>query len=391
MRPIDGRNTLRIIWVHPGFLFRELSAATYLDTTHELREQGCNVTLITPGPAGTQQIRGVDVLCLSRPDIFFIRQMVFHLKAVIYVLRHWHEADVVLFRELSTPWILPLRLLRPLFRGRSRRPLFVCDTRSMHMPNPETSSLRVRLRGLYLGLMLRAANRWSDGRTTITKHMGEEVGIPASKLWGIWASGVDPKLFASAQTRRRWPQHDEPVRIVYVGSLEPERRLLPFAQAVERANAAGMSFQLTLVGAGFQRDELRQFAAGTSGRVCVLDAVPHEQVPDILAEAHVGVLPFPDEPKWRVSSPVKLFEYMAAGMPILATRIVCHTDVIGDGKFVFWSAPEDYGAALRQLWQARATLAEAGRQAETGVAGWTWHNSAAHLKAALEYGLATHA
>jgi glycosyltransferase involved in cell wall biosynthesis len=145
-----------------------------------------------------------------------------------------------------------------------------------------------------------------------------------------------------------------------------------------------------LVGAGSQYAELRQFAAGTSGRVRVLDAVPHEQVPDILAAAHVGVLPFADEPKWRVSSPVKLFEYMAAGMPILATRIVCHTDVIGDGKFAFWSEPEDFDAALTRLWQARATLEEAGRQASDGVAGWTWRDSAAHLKAALEHGLATY-
>ena len=40
---------------------------------------------------------------------------------------------------------------------------------------------------------------------------------------------------------------------------------------------------------------------------------PHDQIPEVLARAHVGVLPFPDEEKFRVSSPIKLFEYMAAG------------------------------------------------------------------------------
>ena len=37
-----------------------------------------------------------------------------------------------------------------------------------------------------------------------------------------------------------------------------------------------------------------------------------------------------------VSSPIKLFEYLAAGLPILATRIDCHTNVVGNADCAVW-------------------------------------------------------
>jgi glycosyltransferase involved in cell wall biosynthesis len=313
--------------------------------------------------------------------------MAFHLKAMRYVLSKW-DTDVVFFREISTPWMLALRIVRLFKRG--RRPAFICDTRSLHMPPGNSVSLRMHLRGIYLKMMLKMANRWSDGRTAITRHMAEEVGIANDKLWGIWASGVDPEPFAAASVKRRWPSKDEPVQIIYVGSLEPERGLLPFSQAVERANALGMNFRLRLVGDGAIRAKLEQFAAGTEGRVCVGPPVPHEQVPDILANAHVGAVPFPDERKFHVSSPIKLFEYMASGLPILASRIICHTDVIGDGNFVFWTDGNDWDMGLAELWRRRESLANMSKGASAHVQGWTWGDAASHLRIALEQGLMKH-
>ena len=58
----------------------------------------------------------------------------------------------------------------------------------------------------------------------------------------------------------------------------------------------------------------------------------------MLAKMHIGVtsLPDVDDEKYAASSPIKLFEYMASGLPMLATANPCHTDVVGDGSYVFW-------------------------------------------------------
>jgi glycosyltransferase involved in cell wall biosynthesis len=104
----------------------------------------------------------------------------------------------------------------------------------------------------------------------------------------------------------------------------------------------------------------------------------------------VGVLPFPDEEKFQVSSPVKLFEYMAAGLSILATRIVCHTDVAGEDAFTFWadeSTPESFYTTLECVQKNRAQLPVMGQRAAEAAEAYTWHASAMRLKDALEKGL----
>ena len=59
----------------------------------------------------------------------------------------------------------------------------------------------------------------------------------------------------------------------------------------------------------------------------------------MLAAADIGVtsLPSPDDVKYEASSPLKLFEYMAAGLPVLATSNRCHTDVVGAGGYALLS------------------------------------------------------
>lgn len=379
---------LKVVWVHPTHFDGELSAATYLETTRELREMGCHVTLIASGTDGRQEHRGVEVLCISQPDVYFVRQMIFHLRVIRWLLAHWRDTDAILFHEISTLWMLPLRWVRRL--RNTHTPVLVMDTRTVHMPREDTQTLKIYLRGVFLDIMMRLANRWADGRTAITRRMATEVKIPQHKLWGIWPSGVHLEQFAPAQTSRRWPSPDNPVHIIYVGVMEYERGLMTFCRAVVQAQAEGMRFIFTLVGDGRERADLERFAA-TTDCVRVLPPVPHEQIPHMLAQAHIGVLPFPNETKFQVSSPIKLFEYMAAGLPILATKIACHTDVIGEGDYVFWAEQTDEDgllAALRCAWASRGSLPEMGSRAAAESDAWTWRAAAEKLKRSLEYGLA---
>jgi len=380
-----------LVWVYADSLRDTLHAATWLDTTHELRKLGWRVTLIAAGPAGYQRIRGVEVLCIPRPQVYLVRQVLFHMRVLSFLIQKWQTIDVILFHSMSAPWILPLRLVRCL-TGQGR-PLLVMDTRSLSMTPESREGWKDRVRRVFHTLMNRLANRWADGRLAITERMAESLRIPSEKLWGTWPSGVDLEQFAPAQTQRCWPSPEEPIHIIHIGCQHYERNLMTLSRAVVQANAEGMAFILSLVGDGTERADLEKFATQTNGAVQVIAPVPHEQVPELLARSHVGVLPFPDEEKFQVSSPIKLFEYMAAGLPILATRITCHTNVIGNGKYVFWAERADIEGlltALRLVWQGRDSLAEMGKQAAAAARAWTWHESAKKLRMALEYGLANY-
>jgi glycosyltransferase involved in cell wall biosynthesis len=253
-------------------------------------------------------------------------------------------------------------------------------------------NLKVRLRTTWFRAVQWLAARLADGQTAITPRMAELVQIPAQQLWGIWPSGVNPEPFAATRPLRRWPEGDEPIHLAYIGIFLEKRYLLPLARAVKQANEEGMSFLFSLYGDGPFRPALEAFAAQSDGAVRVEQPIPHERVPQVLAAAHVGVtsLPEVDDVKYEASSPIKMFEYMAAGMPVLATSNKCHTDVVGNGRFAFWANDVTEAAllvALRQLWQQRRRLAELGQEASVGVDAWTYAANAKKLQAALRQGL----
>ncbi len=385
----DAPEKLRFVWVYPDSLAQKLNSAPTLNMTREMRLLGWQANLLvgTPDQSGPFMIQDVEAYGIRRPNKFLVRQLVYHIQALKYLLAHWNETDVILFTSLSTPWIVPLRLVR-FFRG-GKGPRLVMDTRTVPMEGNQ-GTIKDRLRGWADYLMADISNRYADGQTMITPQMAEVLRVPPDKLWGCWPSGVNIERFLPAMEARRWPQGDEPVQIIYVGIFSLERDLGTLCRAVEKANQEGMCFELTLVGDGRDRENLVAFASQTQGRVRVLDRVPHDQVPTVLSKAHLGALPFPDEMKFRVSSFIKMFEYLGAGLPVLATRIQAHTDVIGDQPCAFWAEDATVGglvAALREAWKNRVTLPQMGQVAADLSHEYTWTASARKLSAALQRGL----
>jgi glycosyltransferase involved in cell wall biosynthesis len=380
----------RLVWVYGEPIAQKLDVATWVETSSELHQAGWRVTLVVAGPRDQYNIHGVEVVSFPKPQVYLLRQAIFHLMVAGWLARRWSTIDVVLFHHMAAPWLLPMRVVRLL--QRARRPLLVMDTRDLTLPE---SGMKNRLRVLFEQTMHRLAGVLADGQTAITQRMADLVHVPARKLWGMWPSGVNLERFAAARETRRWPQGDEPVGLVYVGVMLRQRHLLELCRAVERANAEGMAFTFTLVGNGPARQELEAFAAQSAGRIRLPGQVPHAQVPDCLAQAHVGVTAMfpPEQLISQAASPIKLFEYIAAGMPVLATRTACHTDVAGESSYVFWAedaSVESLLEALRHIWQARAMLEKRGHEAAREAHAWTWHEAAKKLRLSLEHGLATH-
>jgi glycosyltransferase involved in cell wall biosynthesis len=349
---------------------------------------GWRVTLIAPGDNayGTQYIQGVEVWCLPRLQAYFMKHLTFNVQVLLLLVRRWKTIDYILCHQMSFPWLLPLRMLRLL--GGGKRPLLLMDTRDLYLPGP---SLKNRVRVAFEHSIHTLANQWADGQTAITQRMAELVGIPERQIWGIWPSGVKRERFVPAQRARRWPQEAEPIRLIYIGILLHQRKLLELCQAVEQANAHGMMFQVFLLGNGSARADLEQFAATTEGRIRVVPAVPYDQIPAWLSQAHIGITSLfpPEQTISQASSPIKLFEYMAAGLPILSTEIVCHTDVVGNENYAFWAKDADVESlleALQTIWQSRQALEQMGHTAAQAADEWTWQAAARKLRAALEYG-----
>jgi glycosyltransferase involved in cell wall biosynthesis len=92
-------------------------------------------------------------------------------------------------------------------------------------------------------------------------------------------------------------------------------------------------------------------AAGTpTDRLRFVDRAPSGDVPLWIRAADVAVMPFPaTQHSARYMSPMKVFEYMAAGAPIVATDLPAVRDVLEHNANAWLVPPGDIGALARGI------------------------------------------
>lgn len=100
---------------------------------------------------------------------------------------------------------------------------------------------------------------------------------------------------------------------------------------------------------------------GVADRVKFLPQVPYAELLDWTASADIGLIVYtPDySPNVQMMLPNKLFEYLMAGLPVLASQLEAVSDVIrtyGAGQIVSSLAPADVGAAINRMLADQAAL-----------------------------------
>jgi starch synthase len=134
------------------------------------------------------------------------------------------------------------------------------------------------------------------------------------------------------------PSSDSPETVVFLGSFRAWHGVLDFVRAAGLLLAAGRDCRFLLIGDGPERAAAEQLAAAWPGRFSFTGAVAYDQVPRLLAGASVGVAPFTTAPHPALRaagffwSPLKVYEYMAAGLPVVTADIHPLNQVIRDGQ-----------------------------------------------------------
>jgi glycosyltransferase involved in cell wall biosynthesis len=132
---------------------------------------------------------------------------------------------------------------------------------------------------------------------------------------------------------------------------------------------------------------------GLSDRVTITGLVPHGEVRMRLIAASALVLPNTASAiSERYTSPLKLFEYLTMGRPIVASDLPSIRETLTDGRdalLVPAGDPIALAGALERLAGDRALAASLAGQARTLAASYTWERRAERLEAALEAGRAS--
>lgn len=116
------------------------------------------------------------------------------------------------------------------------------------------------------------------------------------------------------------------LRLVYVGFLTKLRGLDLLIEAASEFIKMGnepSSLKIDIVGKGAEREHLirRVKELNLQKSVTIHGWLEHHQVDELMAQANVGALTYRVCPHWNHTIPNKIFDYMLAGLPVLATEV----------------------------------------------------------------------
>lgn len=188
------------------------------------------------------------------------------------------------------------------------------------------------------------------------------------------SNGVDPARF--------FPHPEDPSTAVvtFIGTLKPWHGVHDLVRA---AACARTDWQLRIIGDGPCRAELQELADGLGIDADFRGAVAPWEVPGHLAGSAVAVAPYPDlgGEQNQYFSPLKVFEYLAAGLPVVGTRVGQLPELLdGVGLLVNPSDPSGLAAAIDELVLDPGRRARMGEQARSrAVQEHGWDRVAARI------------
>jgi glycosyltransferase involved in cell wall biosynthesis len=204
-----------------------------------------------------------------------------------------------------------------------------------------------------LALLARCADRFIFGRaagivtvsTVLKDNLVRYFGVAPEKVL-VLPNAVDPGAFdpaaSGAAVRARYGL--DGYRVVgFVGGFYPWHGLDLLLDAAEYVGARRAGVKYLVVGDGPLREAVAariRASALLRETVVLTGSVPHRELTSYLAAFDVGVMPDSND----YGSPMKIFEYMAMGKPVVAPRLRPLEEVIDHGTNGLLFAPRDRAA-----------------------------------------------
>jgi starch synthase len=203
-------------------------------------------------------------------------------------------------------------------------------------------------------------------------------------------NGVNVERVAPRRPGRRNPGH---LTVAFVGTLKPWHGVPCLLHAVALANAqateADRRWRVRVIGDGPGREDLERLAATLGVETDFTGAVPPVAVPGLLDECDAAAAPYPPEAPGQDDyfSPLKVYEYMAAAMPIIASAVGQIPSIVDDGRtgiLVPPGEPASFAAALARLAEYPELRERLGNQARAdAVARFSWNGVLSRITTAL--------
>lgn len=222
---------------------------------------------------------------------------------------------------------------------------------------------------------------WRRARAIIvlTNYAKKELaaaGVPADKILAA-PDAVEANIFVEPESieaaRQKLGLPLDKKIVLYSGHLYEWKGAATLAQAAKR-----FSGDVLVVFVGGEGEDLRNFQAtyGVRSNIKIIPWQKRERVLIYLQAADVLVLP--NSARERISayytSPLKLFEYMAAGRPIVASDLPSLREILNESNsfLVQADSPESFARGIKRVLANPVLAAKISAQALADVKNYTW-------------------
>ncbi len=225
--------------------------------------------------------------------------------------------------------------------------------------------------------------------SNVTRDYIASLGLDRKRVTVI-PNGVSPSDFAFTPL----PIRDGRVPVLlYVGTLADWQGLDIIVKALPKI-LESQPVKLHIVGRGRSRQrkalakQIRKL--GLEEHVVVQPAVPHHEIPSLIAGADICVAPLAlnDRNVTQGACPIKILEYMAAGQPLLASNMPIVRELVREDVDGLLFSPNDPEDLARQAVQLLKNMELSQRLAESAAAHvrekFTWHESQKKLGKVVE-------
>jgi glycosyltransferase involved in cell wall biosynthesis len=243
------------------------------------------------------------------------------------------------------------------------------------------------------------ATRSAEKIITISNGLAdfyEGHGVPKEKL-SIAHDAVDAREFEIAETkeviRKELELPEGRAIIEYVGKF----RTMGHPKGVEEIIQIGGNLkhkhpELFLLIVGLNNDELplaqevATQAGLTAGDYRLVAHVPRHMVPRYIRAADILLMNYPNTPHYaRIMSPLKVFEYMASGVPMVSSDLPSLREVLPEGSvcFVPPDDPTAFGIGIERVLDNPEYAQSLGENAHRAVVVHSWEKRAEAILQAI--------
>jgi glycosyltransferase involved in cell wall biosynthesis len=186
--------------------------------------------------------------------------------------------------------------------------------------------------------------------TAVSREVADYVGeFPDTRnKTYVLPNGVNPTRFKNMWSQPR--STDLPFTVGFVGSLKPWHGIEVLVEAFENIYRHNPDSHLLIVGDGPVRHQIEASlrAKGLESSATLTGIVDPSQIPALLGQMDVAIAPYPALDDFYFS-PMKIFEYMAAGLPIIASSVGQVAEIITDEVHGLLCPPGNAAALTESL------------------------------------------